>query len=447
MEIKFKKGNHFEEKIVQALIIDHQFAEQMMEVLNVEYFNVEYLKKVSESIFNFYSEYKSFPSFKTLALVLRDKVSNEMLRGQIVQYLGRIKEDPLNGDAEYIKEEALDFCKKRSLAIALEKSLNCIEDKKFDQIVPIIQKALVAGSERDIGHILLDDDAFEERMQDVIRDPVPTPWSEINEITQGGFAKGELWTIAAPTGVGKSHFLVDVGHYAALLGCNVVHYTFELSHLMVGKRYDARYSGIPIDNLLDYKDRVKKSLDKVRGDLTIKYYPAKTASALTLKSHIHKLTMKDKKPNLILVDYGDLMRSSKSHKDKRFEEEAIYEELRTLAAELQIPVVTATQTNRSSLDEEIITLKHVAECFQKAMISDVFITIMRRKQNSLETPGNFFVAKNRLGPDGMKLNIMANTSISKFRIIPPEEVDDETPEDRLKKKFSEYQKKGKLDED
>jgi len=346
-----------------------------------------------------------------------------------------------------VSKHHLDFCKKRSLAIALEESLACIEEKKFDQIVPIIQQALVAGSERDIGHVFLEQDAFDERMQDVIRDPVPTPWHEINEITQGGFAKGELWTVAASTGVGKSHWLIDVGHNACLLGLNVVHYTLELSALMVGRRYDARFSGIPIDNLLDHKEKVRKAIDKARGKLVIKSYPVKKASALTLKSHIHKLAMKDRKPDLIIIDYGDLMRSSKNHKDKRFEEEAIYEELRTLAGELQIPVVTATQTNRASIDEEIITLKHVAECFSKAMISDVFITIMRRKQNSLETPGNFFIAKNRLGPDGIKLNIMANTAISKFRIVAPEDVEEEAgPEDRLKSKFKEYQKSGKFDE-
>ena len=151
--------------------------------------------------------------------------------------------------------------------------------------------------------------------------------------------------------------------------------------------------------------------------------------------------MKDMKPDIIIVDYGDLMRSGKSYKDKRFEEEAIFEELRTLAGELQVPVVTATQTNRASLDEELITLKHVAECFQKAMISDVFLTIMRRKQNTVETPGNFFLAKNRLGPDGMKFNIMVNTSISKFRIITPEDLDenDADPQGRLRQRFQDFQ--------
>lgn len=428
-QVKFKKGKHFEEKIVQALITDHQFAEQMLEVLNVDYFNVGYLKELTQAVFDYYDKYRAFPTFKTLVLVVKDEVDNELLRNQVIQYLIKIKKDPLNGDSEYIKEESLDFCKKRSLALAMEESLGHIESKNFEQIVPVIQKALLAGSERDVGHVFAEEGSFKERMTSVFRNPIPTPWPEINDLTQGGFAPGELWCGAGPTGAGKSHWLVDIGKHAAEIGYNVVHYTFELSDLIVGKRYDARFSGVSINNLNAEEQRVWDSLQDVKGSIIIKYYPCKAASALTLKSHIHKLTMKDQKPDLVLVDYGDLMRSGKNHDHKRFEEEAIYEELRNMAGELQLPVVTVTQTNRSSLDEEVITLKHVAECFQKAMLSDVFVTIMRRKQNTVETPGNFYLAKNRLGPDGIKLNTMANTSISKFRIISKdeeEEVEDST---------------------
>ena len=444
-EIKFQKGKHFEEKIVQALIVDHQFAEQMLEVMNVEYFNVDYLKRMSEILFDYYEEYKAFPSYKTLVLIVKDKIQEDLLRGQMIQYLVKIKSDPLNGDGEYIKDESLDFCKKRSLAMALEDSLDCINDKKFDQIVPIIQKALVAGSERDIGHVFVDDDNFQKRMTNVVRKSIPMPWPEINELTQGGAAAGELWTILAPTGVGKSHTLVDIGHYAALQGYNVVHYTLELSDLAVGKRYDARYSSIPVDQLNSHKEKVRRSLDEIKGNLIIKQYPCKAASALTLKSHCHKLAMKDLKPDLILVDYGDLMRSRKNYDQKRFEEEAVYEDLRNLAGTLGVPVITATQTNRSGLEEELITLKHVAECFQKAMISDVFITMQRRKSDAVETPGNFFVAKNRLGPDGVKLDIMVNCSISKIRIAPSDEVDegDADPKKRLRKRLKDMKENQK----
>lgn len=443
-DYRFKKGKHFEEKIVQALITDHQFAEQMMEVLDVEYFNIEHLKEVVDQIFNYYKKYVAFPSFKTLALIIKDEVANKTLQAQIVQYLLKIKDDPLNGDADYIKDESLDFCRKRSLALALEKSLDHIEQKTYGEIVPEIQKALVAGSERDIGHVYMDDDSFERRMTKIARNPVPTPWPEINEITQGGAGPGELWTLAAPTGVGKSHFLVDWGHYAAMLGYNVAHYTLELSDENVGRRYDSRYSLIPVQELFEHKEHVRKSLEDVKGHLVIKSYPTKAATVLTLKSHIHKLTMKDMKPDIIFVDMGELLRSSKSYDHKRFEEERIFEDLRGLGGHLQIPVATVTQTNRSGLSAEVITLEYIAECIQKAFISDVFLTMQRIKSNAVENSGNMFIAKNRLGPDGIKLNMMMNTAISRIRIIGEEDVDEiADPEDRLKKRFAEFTNKDK----
>ena len=438
---KFNKGKHFEEKIVQALICDHQFAEQMMEVLNIEYFNIEHLKEVTKQIFDYYNQYHAFPSFKVLVLIVKDKVDNEIIQGQIIQYLLKIKNDPLNGDAEYIKDESLDFCRKKSLVMALEKTLEHIENKRFEEIVPDIQKALISGAERDIGHIYVDNDSFEKRMQKVNRNPVPTPYPELNAVTQGGPGPGELWTIAAPTGVGKSHSLVDWGHHAAKMGFNVVHYTLELDDISVGKRYDARYSSIPVNMLDSNKELVKKALEEVKGHLVIKYYPTKSATALTLRSNIHKLRIKEMAPDIVLVDMGELMRSRKSYEHKRFEEEVIFEDLRGLAGELRVPVVTVTQTNRASLEEEVITLKHVAECFQKAMISDVFITMQRRKSDQEETPGNMFVAKNRLGPDGIKFNTMVNCSISRIRIVGAEEgMGDlvENSEERLRQKFKEF---------
>jgi len=440
---KFTKGKHFEEKIVQALITDHQFAEQMLEVVDVEYFNVEHLKEVSKQIFDYYDQYTAFPSFKTLAVIVKDKIDNKILQQQVMQYLVKLKSDPLNGDAEYIKEESLDFCRKRSLAIALEKSLGHIEQKSYDEIVPEIQKALVAGSERDVGHVFASDEAFELRMSEEHRKTVPTPWPEINNLLQGGIGPGELLTLAAFSSRGKSHFLVDWAHYVAKMGYNVVYYTLELSDTMVGKRFDSRFSSIPVQNLIQHKDLVRKSLEDVKGTLVIKNYPAKGATSQTFKSHIHKLAMKDMRPDIVFVDMGELMCSRKSHDGKRFEEDAIWLDLRNLAGVEKLPVITVTQTNRESESAEVIMPVHVAECIQKFHHSDVFIGMQRTPGDAEWTIGNFYFGKNRFGPDGIRVPIMMNTAISKIRIANEEEIQEITvdPQERLREAFKEFKKK------
>jgi len=451
-EIKFRKGNHFEERLVQALITDHQFAEQMLEVLDFDYFNLEYLRELTKIVFQYHGQYAAFPSFRLLPTLIKDGAGSDLLKDQSVQYLVRIKNEPLNGDMEYIKENALDFCRKRSLATALDTCLDLIDQQKYESIVYEIQKALLKGSERDIGHVFADDDAFEKRMSEVARNPVPTPWGEINKVLKGGgVSGGELCVVLAPTSHGKSHALVDIAANAAMLGFNVAHYTFELSEVEVGSRHDSRISGIPVDDLKQHKDFVKKQISsKLKGELVIKCYPTKSATVMTIKSHLHKLAMRDFKADLLVVDYGDLMRSRNKYEQKRFEEESVYEELRGLAQELNIPIWTATQTNRSGLDADIITLNHVAECFAKAQISDLFLTMNRKKDKGMGQFGNFYLAKSRLGPDGIKFPILVNTSNSRIEVLSPSEFDENDEQDdnaRLKKKFKEFRQKPTVQDD
>jgi hypothetical protein len=186
-------------------------------------------------------------------------------------------------------------------------------------------------------------------------------------------------------------------------------------------------------------------MERVKGHIVIKSYPAKSVTTLALKNHINQLTLRDKKPALILLDYVDLLKSSKSYDQKRLEEEAACEEFRTLLQELNLPGWTVTQSNREGMDAEVLTLKHVAECFGKAMIADFFMTMVRIKENMPKTIGNFFVAKSRLGPDGIKLNIMVTTGMSKFEILTPDqlpegcEMKEVDMQEVLKKRFRDFQ--------
>lgn len=447
MEAKFKNDKHFEERIVQAIIHDHQFAEQMLEVLEVHYFNYSYLSELAEEVFSYYKNYKSFPSYMLLGTLIKKKEASTALKQQMMEYWLRIKRDPLNGDLEYVKEESLDFCKKRRLVRALESSLDLIDEKKYEQVVKVIEKAVLAGSDRDVGHVLKEQ--VEDRMVVETRKTIPTPWPDINAITDGGVSGGELCVICAGTGVGKSHVLVDVGVDAAQKGFNVVHFTFELGDKQIGKRYDARLTNIPPEQHLDNKEKIQEANDQLAGNVIIKSFPTKSITTLGLKNSLQKIALKqDVRPDLLIVDYGDLMRSQHKYEQKRLEEESVYEDLRALSQELNIPIWTATQTNREGSDVEVVTLKHVAECFGKAMISDLFITMARKKENSQNTLGNFYIAKSRIGPDGIKFPILVNTATSRILVLQPDALDVEDGQEvssmheYLKKKFREHQKKG-----
>jgi replicative DNA helicase len=438
---------NFEEALVQSLLIDHAYAEQMIEVLDPDFFTLAPLQAIAQRLISYYNQYKKFPSLMLLEDILtkHEGHCSELVRNQIRDYFSKIKTKPLNGDGDYVKANALEFCRKQKVLSAMEKCLELAETRNFDQIANEIQTAVHLGSERNIGHVY--DTSFEERMQEARRTVVATPWDPLNRIIAGGLSAGELGVILALTGVGKSHALIDLGVAAALAGLTVVHYTFELKETIIGKRYDARISGIAFDDLAKNKSFVKECVDMVKGKIIIRKYPNRQATVANIKHHVHKLRLNGINPDIIVVDYADIMKSSKNYSDKRHEEEAVYEELRGLADELNVPIWTASQTNRSGMDVDVLTLKHIAECFNKANISDLFITMNRKKTGERETIGNMFVAKSRIGVDGVKFNIAVDTALSKITCFQPGSDDEkvallkydllaeESDEERLQKRI------------
>ncbi len=417
-EVGFGQGTHFEERLVHALLADHGFAEQMTEVLSLDYFSLTYLKEITKIIFEFYRKYKSFPSTPILVSLAQKMISNDIVKEQAISYFTKIKNESLNGDLEYIKETSLEFCKKQKFILALEKALELAQSKKYEQVAHEIQKALQAGSERDVGHIY--DEHFEARMTQISRSPIPTGWAAIDNAIGGGLSSGELGVLMALTGVGKTHGLVDIGSNAAMIGKNVLHVTFELSDLKTSNRYDANISKIPFNDLLDRKEEVRTAVDNLRGKIVVKKYPTKTATCQTIRTLISKLRItKDFVPDIVIVDYADIMRSTAKYENRRMEEESVYEELRALAEELHVPVWTASQTNRGGYNSEVLTLQNVAECFNKAMVSDVWITMNRKKEPVEWDLGNMYIAKSRVGADGIKFAALFNTSISEIEVIEP----------------------------
>jgi replicative DNA helicase len=441
-DIKFRNDRYFEETIVQALIVDSNYAEQMLEVLNPNYFNFEYLKEMSKIMFAYHDKYKSFPSYKLLVNIIRSDVTDTTIKEQIANYLLRIKKETAVSDIEYVKNASLEFCKKKALERAMEECLSLIEANKYEHIVGEIQKALQAGSDKDLGHMFVDE--FDLRMAKEEYVPVPTPWNEINKRIKGGLGRGKLAAIGALTGIGKSHALIDLGAHAVVNGLNVVHYTLELDHIDTGNRYDARISDIPFDDLFISKEIVKERItERTKGKLVIKSYPTKAATVQTLKNHLNNLKLRGIEPDLVLIDYADLLKCKENYDSKRLNEEAIYEELRSWAMEAKLPIWTVTQINREGMDIEVLTLKYIAECFAKAMIVDLFITMNRKKDSPTPEIGNMFIAKNRLGVDGIKLPMLINTAISRIEVLSQEfagegDDTDNNGMERLRKKYKTF---------
>jgi hypothetical protein len=220
----------------------------------------------------------------------------------------------------------------------------------------------------------------------------------------------------APAGIGKTWILCALGAGSMKRGKNVVHYSLELNEAYVGLRYDSCFTGLPNQNLKYHVDEVKSTVEKVEGELVVKYFPTKTASVHTLSAHLQKLRTLGKPFDMVVVDYGDILRDTGNAKEVRHALGNIYEDLRGLAGEFQIPIWTASQANRSALDEDVIEATKVSESYQKIMTADFVMSLSRKVEDKIGNTGRFHVIKNRFGPDGITFPAKVNTNTGKMEI-------------------------------
>jgi len=415
----------FQEKIFQGLLTDLKWSAQMVEVMRPDFFELRYLEYLCDKYFNYFKQYRCFPTQSLLISIIKDSLSEDgdvLLRDQIVSYLIRMRENPNPGDIAYVKEKSLDFCKRQAFKEALEQSVELIGSDNFESVITLMKSAISIGMPNTVGHDFFED--LEARFQKIDRCVCPTgiPELDAKDILAGGLGRGEIGVITANTGVGKSHFLVQMGANAMKAGKNVLHYTFELTEQAVGIRYDSNLCGISSSDVVDNKDRVIDFYEKSEdlGRLIIKEYPTGAATVNTIRNHIEKLALRNFKPSVILIDYADIMRSSRQYDSLRHELKLIYEELRNLAMELRVPVWTASQANRDSANSDIVGLENMAEAYGKAMVADLVVSISRKPSEKATGAGRLFIAKNRAGKDGILFPIHIDTARSSIRVVDSE---------------------------
>lgn len=414
-------GKSFQEKIFQCFMTDREWAAQMVEIMNPSFFDVNYLQYLSERFFAYYTKYKCFPTMSLLITIIKDDLSQKddaILRDQIVSFLHRVKTNPHMTDLSYVKDKTLDFCRKQAFKEALEESVELIQTEKFDSVLSIMRKAVSVGLPSSTGHDFFED--AEARFVKINRQACPTGLAKLDakDILRGGLGRGEIGVVTANTGVGKSHWLVAMGTNAMRVGKNVLHYTFELTEHAVGLRYDANLCDIPANEVQDRKEEVLKKYEAMElGRLIIKEYPTGSATSITIRNHVEKLMLKGFVPSIIIIDYADIMRSTKSYDSLRHELKLIYEELRNLAMDLNIPIWTASQANRDSAKSDIVGLENMSEAYGKAMVADVVVSLSRKPTEKATGAGRLFVAKNRAGKDGIVFPLSIDTGKSTFAIL------------------------------
>lgn len=408
-------GHTFQTKIISSLFTDKAFVQQVADILLPEFFEAESNQWIVETTIKYFHEYGSVPTLDVFKIKVQE-IDRDVMKTAIIESLKDAYRYLESEDLEYVKNETVDFCKNQCIKRAILDSVELLRKGQYDSIKATIDMAMKAGADKAVGHEYNTAANVEARYKENVRATIQTPWPVINDLADGGFGKGELVVFVAPAGIGKSWGLINVGAHAVKSGLNVIHYTLELNEGYVGQRYDAVLTGIANQNLKFNLDEVKHTVEKLKGDLTIKYYPTKTASCSTIRAHIEKMILMNKKPDLIIVDYADLLRGAVSRKEMRHELESIYEDLRGIAGEYEVPVFTASQANRSALEDDVIEAGKISESYSKIMIADFVISLSRKMTDKIAGTGRFHIIKNRFGPDGITLPSKMNMSNGQIHI-------------------------------
>jgi replicative DNA helicase len=411
-------GYNFQIKIITCLLKDRAFLHQVSDVLNPNYFESEATNWIVRTILNYWDAYRNSPTIEVLKVEI-EKIDLDILK---IEVKDKVKDAVKNFDAtdlDYVKQQTLDFCKNQTLKKAILDSVDLLKTGEYDKIKYKIDNAIRSGTDRNLGHIYSKE--IDDRYSQYARSPLSTGWDLLDKLMDGGLGKGELGAVMAPAGIGKSWMLVSIAANAVKHGKTVIYYTMELNPYYVGQRFDAWFTGVPFQNLKDdsNRERLNSIIGNINGELIVKYYPTKSPTVSTISAHIEKCIMQEKKPDLIIVDYADLMRASSGVSDSESESNQIYVELRGLAGEYDIPVWTASQTNRGGLKEDVIGGDNIASSYRKLAHSDFMMSLSRKIEDKVSGTGRIHIIKNRFGADGITFPSKINTFNGHIELFEP----------------------------
>lgn len=444
-----KYGHSFQTKLIGSVLTDMVFISQVYDILKEEYFDSEAVKWVIKKCFSYYNEYKKIPTLDVLK-VYTDRIDDELLRQEIVSTLRDSVRQLESSDLDFVKNETVSFCKNQELKSAILQSVEYLKVEKYDSIKEIIDRALKVGMSNNIGLEYLVD--IETRYTSEARDPISTGWSVIDSLLKGGLSAGELGVFVASSGAGKSWMLTHIGAQAIKMGKTVFHYSLELNESYSGLRYDAVISGIPLDKLPTHKDRLPEILKTVPGKLFIKWHPMRSISLMGLRSHVEKAKLLGISPDLIIIDYADLLKYTGTSDKEENILKSLYEDLKGFAGELQTPVWTVSQANREGLDSDVLEANKISAAYSKIFPADFVASLSRKRQDKISNTARIHIIKNRFGADGMTFPVMMDTNRGQIEIY--EEIssegkataakmqtDERFAKENAKKKYNEFMSK------
>ena len=431
-----KYGQEFQVKMLAICVREPLFLALYKEALQPAIFSSNYLRDVCSFILSYYDKFKLPPTHSALTELVREQVpiTSPLLSGYAL-LLNQIFTIDLS-DAAYVQEQVTTAARHLAVRRALDEMDEANEQLEFDKLQPLLDAALRTGAGiGDLGLELTKDGDAALIKFGRLEANIETGFTRLQRAI-GGFCTGEETIIAAPPNMGKTALLGNLAYGAARNDNGVMYYTLEIGAERMLCRFLAKMTVKPTAELQDITQlgrnvrRVRRVLKHFRltsnGTIYVKHFPARTATVDSLRAHLAMVNGQDVHPKLIIVDYADLIRPSRKD-GKTYETlRETCEELRAMADEFAVHLITASQSTRNSLYAEIIDLDDLAESWGKAQTADTIVALCQTAQEAKAEVARLFVAKARNETRGGTVHLKTN-----YRVLDMREVDEEEHAKRI----------------
>ena len=438
--------------ILSNLISNEEYTRKVLPFLKSDYFNVRSYKIIFAEIHEYITNYNALPSLNALSIECQERTDlTEDQFKDIMEVLRELSDE--KAELDWILDSTEKWCQERAIYLSLMESVKIADgqdDKRDKGAIPqILSDALGVSFDQNVGHDYLQN--YEERYDfyHKTEEKIPFDLEFFNKITKGGLPNKTLNVALAGTGVGKSLFMCHVASSCLLQGKNVLYITMEMAEEKIAERIDANLLNVPIQKLHDlprvmYENKISALSKKTQGKLIIKEYPTASAHVGHFKSLLNELELKRNiNPDIIFIDYLNICASQRykgSIVNSYTYVKAIAEELRGLAVETNVPIVTATQTTRSGFGSSDVDLTDTSESFGLPATADLMFALISTEE--LEEQNQIMVKqlKNRYHDPTLNKRFCLGIDRSKMRLYDVDEAQkdlvDAGVEDKIIKKIS-----------
>ena len=378
--------------ILSNLIHNEEYTRKVIPFIRSEYFTDYTEREIYKVVSNYVEKYNNTPSIEAIDIDLQKTNQNEEQYKTLQNYIEQLQ--PSESEYVWLLDETEKWCKDRAIYNAIFSGIQIIDGKdkkKTPEAIPdILTKALAVSFDTQVGHDYIDQSTERYEFYHTVEEKIPFDLDFFNKITKGGMPNKTLNVVLAGTGVGKSLFMCHVAAASLMKNYNVLYITLEMAEKKIAERIDANLMNISLDDLHDlparmFNDKFSRIQKKTQGKLIVKEYPTASANTGHFRALLNELALKKSfRPDIVFVDYLNICSSSRFKMGASINSysyiKSIAEELRGLAVEFNLPIMSATQTTRQGYVSTDVGLEDTSESFGLPATADLMFAIISTEE-------------------------------------------------------------------